>query len=315
MATGAARSRLRGVLLLLTAALAGASCAAAPAPHPIDSARLHARVVQQVEMGPRIPGTPGHDAIVRWLTSELKRMGAEVEEQAFLDTLSSGPLPIRNLRARFAAASGPGARRVLLCAHYDTRPWCDQDPDSTAWHHPLPGANDAGSGVAVLLEIGELLAVRRAPVEVELVFFDAEDQGREGHSDEYSRGALGYARRVGADKPAAAFVFDMVGDRDLNIHPESFSVSQAANLVELVWDGAKKVKATGFKEGIAHAVTDDHIPLLNAGIPAVDLIDFDYAAWHTRADLPDQVSGESLAQVARVAAWLVYDSPLARPGR
>jgi Zn-dependent M28 family amino/carboxypeptidase len=270
--------------------------------------------VQQVEMGPRIPGTPGHDAIVAWLEAELTRMGAQVEEQAFDDTLSTGPLRVRNLRARFPAA-GAGARRVVLAAHYDTRPWCDRDPDSTQRNQPLPGANDGGSGVAVLLEIGELLAVRKAPVEVELVFFDAEDQGREGNPDEYSRGARGYAQRVGNDRPAAAFVFDMVGDKDLNIHPESFSSSRAANLVAMTWEGAKAVNATGFRDGIGHAVTDDHLPLLDAGIPAIDIIDFDYAAWHTRADTPDQVSGESLAQVARVAAWLVYDSPLARPGR
>ncbi len=303
------------VPLLLALALAGVSCAAAPAGHRVDAARLHARVVQQVEMGPRIPGTPGHDAIVQWLTAELTRMGARLEEQAFDDTLPGGPLRVRNLRAFFAAAGGAGARRVVLAAHYDTRPWCDQDPDSTQHDTPLPGANDAGSGVAVLLEVGELLAARKAPVEVELLFLDAEDQGREAHAEEYSRGAQGYARRVGSDRPAAAFVFDMVGDKDLNIHPESFSSTRAANLVAMTWEGAKAVKATGFKEGVMHAVTDDHLPLLDAGIPAIDIIDFDYPAWHTRADTPDQVSGESLAQVARVAAWLVYDSPLARPGR
>jgi hypothetical protein len=295
-------------------ALAGVSCAAAPpARHPVDPARLHARVVKQVEMGPRIPGTPGHDAIVRWLESELKRMGAVVEEQTFLDTLPSGPLTVRNLRARFAATQ-PGARRVVLAAHYDTRPWCDQDPDSSRRNQPLPGANDGGSGVAVLLEVGELLAAHKAPVEVELVFLDAEDLGREAHPDEYSRGALGYARRIGADRPVAAFVFDMVGDRDLDIYPEATSSSRAASLVALVWEGAKAVKATGFREGIRHMVTDDHVPLLDAGIPAVDIIDFDYPAWHTSSDTPDQVSGESLAQVARVAAWLVYDSALARAG-
>lgn len=299
--------------LIAALTLALVSCAASPAGHPIDAARLHARVVKQVEMGPRVPGTPGHDAIVRWLTAELTRMGAKIEEQAFDDTVSTGPLRVRNLRAVFPARA-PGARRVVLAAHYDTRPWCDQDPDSTQWRHPLPGANDAGSGVAVLLEVGELLAVRKAPLEVELLFLDAEDQGREQHPTEYSRGARGYASRIGADRPAAAFVFDMVGDKDLNIYPESMSSSRASNLVDLVWDGARIVKATGFKPGAGHAITDDHVPMLDAGIPAIDIIDFDYPAWHTRSDTPDQVSGESLAQVARVAAWLVYDSPLARPG-
>src|SRR5262245_58183743 len=156
---------------LLPVVLAIVSCAAAPARHEVDPARLHARVVKQVEMGPRIPGTPGHDAIVQWLTSELKRMGATIEEQTFLDTLPSGPLTLRNVPARFAA-SRPGSRRIVLAAHYDTRPWCDQDPDTAQHDQPLPGANDGGSGVAVLLEVGELIAVHKPPVDVELVFFD-----------------------------------------------------------------------------------------------------------------------------------------------
>jgi hypothetical protein len=147
---------------------------------------------------------------------------------------------------------------------------------------------------------------------VELVFFDAEDQGREDHPEEYSRGALGYARRMGDSRPTAAFVFDMVGDRDLAIHPEGLSSLRAASLVDLVWEGARATGARGFREGVRHTITDDHVPLLEAGLPAVDIIDFDYPAWHTQADRPDQVSAESLAEVARVAAWIVYDSPLAR---
>ena len=307
---GPPRSRTAAALLMLAAA----SCASAPR-YPVDGARLHARVVRQVGMGPRVPRTPGHAAVVAWLNAELGRLGARVEVQAFPDTVAGQTLEVRNVRAWFPAAGrrdGGPPRRLLLAAHYDTRPWSDQDPDASRRSLPIAGANDGGSGVAVLLEIAELLSRRPAPVEVELAFFDCEDQGREAHPEEYSRGARGYARRLGADRQVAAFLFDMVGDRDLGIYPEGYSSAHAANLVAMVWEGARLTGARGFQEGIRHNVVDDHIPLIEAGLPTVDIIDLDYPAWHTQADRPDQVSPESLAQVARVAAWLVYDSPLAR---
>jgi hypothetical protein len=310
----AGRPLRRTALALPALLLALASCASAPR-YAIDGARAQARVEKQVAFGPRVPGTPAHDAMVAWLTGELRRLGGQVEIQSFADPVL-GAVPVKNVLASWKARAGVTApRRIVLAAHYDTRPWSDQEPDTTRRDQPIPGANDGGSGVAVLLEVAELLAKRPAPCDVQLVFFDAEDQGHEARPDEYSRGALGYAHRVGADRPVAVFLFDMVGDKDLDIHPEGLSASRASSLVDLVWEGARVVGATGFKPGTRHTLTDDHVPLLDAGIPAVDIIDFDYAAWHTQADRPDQVSPASLAQVARVAAWLVYDSALARGPR
>jgi Zn-dependent M28 family amino/carboxypeptidase len=172
--------------------------------------------------------------------------------------------------------------------------------------------------VAVLLEVAEVLSLKPPTVDVELVFFDAEDMGRESHPEEYSRGAMAYARELRQnvfEHPVAGFLFDMVGDKDLDIHPEGLSASRASNLVALVWEGARATGARGFKEGVRYTLTDDHVPLIEAGLPTVDIIDFDYPAWHTQADRPDQVSPASLAQVSRVAAWLVYDSALARGPR
>ena len=292
------------------AALALFSCAARPL--EVDGARAQARVVRQVEFGPRVPGTPGHAAMVEWLADELAQLGGRVERQGFVDSTLGRPLPLVNLIARFGPTQG---RRIVLCAHYDTRPWCDEDPDPAKRSLPLPGANDAGSGVAVLLEVAELLARHAPPVGVDLVFFDGEDQGDAGRGYEFSLGARGYAARLakrGSDaRPVAAFLFDMVGDRDLAIHPEVTSAERAANLVGIVLDAARATRARGFLPTPRHAVTDDHVPLLEAGLPAVDIIDFDYPAWHTHRDLPDQTSQASLAEVARVAAWIVYRSPLA----
>ncbi|MEO5618852.1 MAG: M28 family peptidase [Candidatus Eisenbacteria bacterium] len=297
-------------------ALAAGSCASVPVP-PVDGARALARVERQVAFGPRIPGTPGHASMRVWLVAELRRLGADVEEQALRDTTLDRPIDLVNVIARFPARTRRAPRRLMLCAHWDTRPWCDQDPDSTAWDEPCPGANDGGSGVAVLLEVAECLSIRRAPVDVDLVFFDGEDMGRVSHPGEFSLGARGFAKRLPESgdplRPAAAFLFDMVGDKDLDIRVEGTSAELASNLVALVLEGARATGARSFHEEVGYHVTDDHIPLIEEGLPAVDIIDFEYPAWHTRRDLPDQVSAESLAEVARVAAWLVYRSPLTRP--
>ena len=296
-------------ILAAIPALALGACATMP---EVDGARAQSRVAHQVDLGPRIPGTPGHAAFQNWLMAEVERLGGRVERQCFTDSTLGRPLPLCNLIARFGPERG---RRIALCAHYDTRPWCDRDPDPAQRARPLPGANDGGSGVAVLLEVAELMSERAPRVGVDLVFFDGEDQGTNERPDHYSLGARGYAARLpapGSDaRPAAAFVFDMVGDRDLEIFPEAGSARRAANLVAMVLEGARATGARGFRKEPRYELTDDHLPLLDAGLPAVDIIDFDYPAWHTLADRPDQTSAESLAEVARVAAWLVYLSPLA----
>jgi acetylornithine deacetylase/succinyl-diaminopimelate desuccinylase-like protein len=300
--------------LLVVIALAALGASACSTRFDVDGARAHARVVHQVNAGPRIPGTPGHAAIQKWIEDEIVRLGGTVERQDFVDTTLGRPLPLRNIIGRFGPSGG---RRLLLCAHYDTRPFSDEDPDSTHRLDPVPGANDAGSGVAVLLEVAELLHRRAPPVGVDLVFFDGEDLGQPNDPDSYCLGSRGYAARLPVPgdpaRPVAGFLFDLVGDRDLNIHPEGNSVRRASNLVEIVLAGARATGATHFQSEPRHELIDDHVPLLDAGLPTVDIIDFDYGAWHTHRDLPDQVSPESLAEVSRVAAWLVYRSPLARP--
>jgi len=247
-----------------------------------------------------------------WLHSELGRLGGRIERQSFTDTTTGRRLELENIVARFGSTTG---RRIALCAHWDSRPWCDEDPDSGRRDQPLPGANDGGSGVAVLLEVAELMSRRAPPVGVDLVLFDGEDQGRSPHAEQYCLGARFFAARLasGEARPTAAFLFDMVGDRDLDIYPEVQSSERAANLVALVLDGARATGARHFHARPRYTLTDDHVPLLEAGVPAVDIIDFDYPAWHTHEDLPDRVSPESLAEVARVAAWIVYRSPIARP--
>lgn len=295
----------------------------------VDGARAQARVVFQVAAGARVPGSAAHARILEWLVAESTRLGGRVERQTFTDSSLGRPLVLTNVIARFEPAGGPGGARwtgsgrdgapgIVLCAHWDSRPWADQDPDPAFRVLPVPGANDGGSGVAVLLEVAELMKRRPPPLPVDLVFFDGEDQGGANDPQGFCLGSRHYARQLGTRgeaKPLAAFLFDMVGDRDLEIYPEVQSAERAANLVALVLEGARATGAHQFKPDPRYSITDDHIPLLDAGVPAVDIIDFDYPAWHTHRDLPDQTSPASLAAVARVAAWIVYRSPLTRAAR
>ncbi len=306
------RRALRLSLCAAALAAAPAACASRSVPAP-DGARMQAWVVRQVAFGPRVPGTAAHEAMRAWLVAELERLGGRVEQQRFADTTLGHPVELTNVIAHFGPASG---RRVLLCAHWDTRPWADQDADPALRDKPIPGANDGGSGVAVLLEVAEMLRRRPAPAAVELAFFDGEDMGRASRPEEFSAGARHYAGTLAARPrdqwPAAGFLFDMVGDRDLGIHAEGVSAQRAASVVAMVQEAARATGARHFFPDTRYSLTDDHIPLLDAGLPTADIIDFDYPAWHTHADAPDQVSPASLAEVARVAGWLVYESPLAR---
>ncbi len=299
------------VALALVLAGPAAGCTSRP---EVDGARAHERVVEQVNMGPRIPGSEGHRRFREWLLAELGRLGARVETQAFEDTVGGEPMTATNVIARYGPRSG---RPILLAAHYDTRRHADRDPVHP--DAPVPGANDGASGVAVLLEVAELMHEKAPGRQVELVFLDAEDQGTPTRNDDWCRGAQAYARSLAArledgTAPIAGFVFDMVGDADLDIHPEMTSSRRASNIAALVVQAAHATGATGFHDEPKYAVMDDHIPILEAGVPCVDVIDFDYAAWHTTGDTPDKVSANSLAQVAGVAAWLVYESPLAAAG-
>jgi hypothetical protein len=304
-----ARAAVLVLLLLGPAACAGRV--------EVNGERALARVVHQVEAGPRVPGTPGHSAVRGWLKQQLDSLGGRVEEQVFVDTTLKRPLELHNIIAHFGRATG---KRIALCAHWDTRPWCDQDPDSAQRDRPVPGANDGGSGVAVLLEVAEVMSRRAPPLGVDLVFFDGEDQGQATRADQFCLGAKGYAALLEsspnpAARPVAAFVFDMVGDRDLDIYPEAQSARRAANLVRIVLDAARATSARHFHDRPRYELVDDHVRLLEVGIPAVDIIDFDYEVWHTHLDLPDRVSAASLAEVARVATWIVYRSPLSVNGR
>ncbi len=299
------RIPLSGVAFL--SALAGlglAGCRNLPVPS-FDEARAFRDLEAQVAFGPRIPMTSGHRACRDWLAEELRKTGARVEIQTFPDTVYGQALEFSNIRARFGPATGTW---IVLGAHWDTRPTADRDSDPEKRTAPVPGANDGASGVAVLLEVARAFAAQAPPVGVEIVLFDGEDMGRGDDVQGFCRGSRHYVRQLPHPWPALALIVDLVGDKNLELYYEQNSYSVARNIVERIWSGAKKVNAPAFVASPRHNVYDDHAPFIEAGIPGIDVIDFDYPAWHTTRDDLTQVAPGSLGQVGRVLLWYVYTS-------
>lgn len=257
-----------------------------------DGERALADVQTQVSFGPRTPGSPGHAMVREWIRTELESAGwrAEIQETEFAGH------PIRNI----VAQQNDLPPEIILGAHYDTRMLADQDPNLDLRSEPVPGANDGASGVAVLLELARTLPTDGAPIW--LVFFDAEDNGKiEGW--DWILGSRSFVEQ-NAVEPRAVVIVDMIGDADLNIYMEKDSDPA---LRGEIWRTAADL---GFGDLFIpqekYTMLDDHTPFLEAGLPAVDIIDFDYPYWHTTGDTPDKVSAESLRAVGEtLRTWIM----------
>ncbi len=202
---------------------------------------------------------------------------------------------------------GSNISPVLIGAHWDSRPWADMDPDPARRREPVPGANDGASGTAVLLELARVLATgdKSSLAPAILVFFDGEDSGL--HPDEMFLGSRHFARGAGDRACSGAVIIDMVGDRELKIGREPYSRQRAAGWEERVFKAAHAGNPAIFPNWNGPWMLDDHIPLLDAGIPSALLIDFDYAYWHTSADTPDKCAPGSLEAVGRALLILLED--------
>jgi len=229
---------------------------------------------------------------------KLGEFGASVSLQPFEGALSTGDtLRLVNIIGNFNVGA---SKRILLAAHYDTRPVADMDPDPANRLTPIIGANDGASGVAVLLEIARALGGAKPPVGVDIVFFDGEDYGESGRPWDFCLGSSWFADNLKGYRPAAAIIVDMVGDSDLRIPREGYSSAASGRLVDELFGIAARLGVEQFANEAGHTIIDDHLPFIRAGIDAVDLIDFDYPYWHTVADTPDKCSPESLEAVGRV---------------
>jgi hypothetical protein len=277
-----------------------------------DGTRAFGNLEKVISYGPRNPGSPGHQACLGFLAATLRILADSVGIQSFSHRGYGGELlQMSNVLASFRPELSD---RILLCTHWDTRPRADRDPDPARWNEPMIGANDGGSGVAVLLEIARLLHETPPPIGVDLVFFDGEDYGVEGDTPNYLLGARYFASNKPDDySPRFGILLDMIGDAELEIPREGHSMTFAPDLVDMVWQKARLLGYTQFSDRLGEPITDDHLPLNAVGIKTIDLIDFSYPDethryWHTHQDTPDKCSAESLEAVGTVVTHVVYSA-------
>jgi hypothetical protein len=297
------RYRLAGSLVLL--ALLGACESAPPAPpREFDGAAAFRYVETQVAFGPRVPGTPGHQKMAAWLDSLGHATADSVFIQDWVNVTKKGEkLSLHNVMMRFNPAAQD---RILFLTHWDTRPIAEKSVNPEDRNKPIDGANDGASGVAVLLGMADALKKAPPTIGVDLLFVDGEDYGSFEDSTETLLGARYYAKnQAPGPKPLFAVLLDMVGDRDLQIYQEGNSLLGAPEVVERVWDAAKIAGYSKvFIASPGQTMVDDHLPLQQQGIRAIDVIDFNYGSnnslWHSVDDTVDKLSAQSLQVVGDV---------------
>jgi len=273
---------------------------------PFDGAQAYEYLKQLCAIGPRPSGSPGMAAQRQLIVEHFRKLGAQVDLQEFPypHPQTGTPVTIGNIIVRWHPQR---AERILFCTHYDTLPLPLRDPRNPRGR--FVGANDGGSGVALLMAMGHRMADLRSPLGVDFVFFDAEEFMYDEHG-KFFVGSEEFARRYVQEKPPYRYrwgvLLDMVGDADLQLFKERNSATwpETRPLVDQIWATARKLGVAEFIPRVKHTVTDDHVALYQiGGIPACDLIDFDYPYWHTEGDTPEHCSALSLAKVG----WVLWE--------
>ncbi len=290
--------------------------ALSPLAAAFDGERAYEDVKRQVAFGPRIPGTPGHESQMEWMAKELEDAGFSVEiweGGTFTPQLTRQPVPIFNLIARWKPER---SRRLFFSAHFDTRPVSDSPRAAVSERRiPVPGANDGGSGVAVILEMAR--AIKAHPPEnvgIFLVLHDTEDlgQSQSGQTKHpYSEFAVGAERLADAWKAHERFEagvnLDMVGEREKPLFlKEHYSNLRNPQLVQEFWGIGIEFFPDVFSPESQGIVTDDHVPYLVNDLPVINVIDLDYAEWHTPRDTPDAVSPDTLQKVGKTTLEFIH---------
>ena len=319
--------RRRPILAAATCALIVAASCDRPRSGPrtaFDGEQALAYARAQVDFGPRVPGSTGHRRAGDWIAAQMRQRADTVIQQRWTHrTVRGDSLPMRNILARFRPEA---AERVLYVAHWDTRPTADRDPNLGARTQPIAGANDGASGVALLIALGDVLAKTPPPLGVDLLFVDGEDYGSFDDPDlrDVLIGSRHFADNLPSPdyRPLFGIVWDMIGDRDLNIYQEGHSVNAAPEVVARVWQTAKELGYDDvFIAEVIEAITDDHLPLIKKGLRVIDVIDIDYGPpvnngsrpaatyHHTSQDTIDKISARSLQIVGDVATALIFPQP------
>ena len=259
----------------------------------------------QTDLGPRIHGSQAHSQCAAWLESKLKEYGAQVTLQT-ADLKAADGMMLKAVNI-FGQYNPQASERVLLMAHWDTRPWADNDPDEANHSKPLLGANDGASGVAVILEIARQLAKEAPGKGVDILFVDAEDRGSKDDEDSWALGAQYFVvnQVIPGYTPSEVILLDMVGGRDAKFAREYFSQRYAPELVNKLWDTARAIGHSAyFVNSQGGAINDDHVHFIEAGLPAVDIIEYNPSSgtgfnptWHTLSDTPENIDPATLKAV------------------
>jgi len=278
-------------------------------PLPFDPEQSMKYLKEICDIGTRISGSEGIVKQRVLIKKHFEALGAKVLEQEFkaIQKSTGRPTPMVNMVITWH----PTAReRVILCSHFDTRPFADQETDPKKRKGTFISANDGASGVALLMEMGRHMKKLNCSIGVDFVFFDGEEFVFDP-DDEYFFGSKYFAREARKNtqtiKYRSAVLLDMVAGKDAKFPIEQNSWWKAGPVVREVWSTANELKIESFKlnEFSRVAVDDDHTALNNGGIPAIDIIDFDYKHWHKLSDTPEQCSGETMAGVAKVlGSWI-----------
>ena len=258
--------------------------------------------------GPRNPGSEGYRETLDLIRKVGEKYADQVVEQPFLVRTPEGTQAMTNLEFRFHGTQG-GAP-ILIGAHFDTRPFADEDPDPANRLKPILGANDGGSGTAILLGLAQYLNQHPVTRPVHLVFFDGEDFGAKG-SGLNLLGSTYYAQELAkkerAKWPYWVLVIDMVGDKDLQIFKETHSLKGSSSFLDKIYAVARDQGVKSLKEETKYTIFDDHYPFHQMGIPSTVLIDFDYPHWHTLRDTLDKCSIESMISIFSVVVKTIED--------
>lgn len=288
---------------------------------PFDADSAYQYVARQVAFGPRVPNTEAHKACARYLASELTRHGAKVfVQEAVVKAYDDTPLEIQNIIGSF---NPDQKERLLLFAHWDSRPYADAEPNPKDQRSPIDGADDGASGVGVLLEIARQLGEKAPAIGVDIIFFDAEDYGRPDFvrtfkPDTWCLGTQFWAKNPHVPDYTARFgiLLDMVGAKDAVFYKEYTSMRYAARYVDMVWEKARNLGyGKYFINGEGGAITDDHQYVISGrNIPCLDIINYDPETekgfadhWHTHGDNIKVINRETLHAVGHTVLEIVYE--------
>ena len=278
-----------------------------------DGDSAYAYVAKQCEFGPRVPNTAAHKACGEWLVSELSKRGKVTTQDVTLDAFDGTKLEARNI---ICEINPDTSRRVLLLAHWDCRPWADNDPNPAKRKEPVMGANDGASGVGVLLEAARVLS-QKCKIGVDILLVDAEDWGdSEGDSqDSWALGTQYWVKNMHRPnyRPMFGILLDMVGTKNAEFRQEYFSMLHAQQICDIVWREALQSGYSRYFTSVrGGGITDDHYFVNEAGIPCIDIIDQNsitgtgfFEQWHTTDDTMTHISAETLKAAGQTVVNVV----------